>query len=150
MAVHCDMSLHYWQSGWLCNAPMTYICNRRTTNPRMMMMMMMWLCCCVYWSFISWWVQNVLPLYPCVCVCVCACVHVRVIRNKAIFQHWLSAVVLSYHFATVHPIAKQFKFSYMPRTLSPRLTTGALSMDSAERLPSPDSVCSLLQPFSRC
>ena len=30
-----------WQFGWLCNASMTYKCNRRTINPRMMMMMMM-------------------------------------------------------------------------------------------------------------
>ena len=29
-----------WQFGWLCNAPVTYNCNRRTINPRMMMTMM--------------------------------------------------------------------------------------------------------------
>lgn len=26
--------------GWLCNAPMTYVCNRSSTNPRTMLMMM--------------------------------------------------------------------------------------------------------------
>jgi len=43
-----------WQFGWLCNAPMTYNCNRRTINPRMMVLMMIMRRVCDFVSDLVW------------------------------------------------------------------------------------------------